>query len=149
MSAPRSKRDDASVFRPSRLLVRRTDAGLKYALSNATVACAPDTSDAAPPMTPATACGAPRVGDHQHVGLELPLHAVERRRWSRRRPRARIRSSPRERREVEGVHRLAELEQHVVGDVDDVADRAHAGGLQAAVIQAGDGAACTSATAAA
>ena len=37
MSAPRSKRDDASVFRPSRLLVRRTDAGLKYALSNATV----------------------------------------------------------------------------------------------------------------
>ena len=36
MSAPRSKRADASVFRPSRLLVRRTDAGLKYALSNTT-----------------------------------------------------------------------------------------------------------------
>ena len=28
-SAPRSKRDEASVFSPSRLLVRRTDAGLK------------------------------------------------------------------------------------------------------------------------
>ena len=32
--------------------------------------------------------------------------------------------------EVERVHRLSELEQHVVGDVDDVVDRAHAGGLQ-------------------
>ncbi len=31
---------------------------------------------------------------------------------------------------VERVHRLAELEQHVVGDVDDVADRADAAGVQ-------------------
>ena len=57
MSAPRSKRDEASVFRPSRLLVRRTDAGLKYALSNATILVAAETSAAAPPMTPATAWG--------------------------------------------------------------------------------------------
>ena len=36
----------------------------------------------------------------------------------------------RELREIERVHRLAELEQHVVGDVDDVADRTDAAGRQ-------------------
>ena len=60
MSAPRSNRVDASVLRPRRLLVRRTDAGLKYALSNTTVPVLADTSDAAPPMTPATACALSR-----------------------------------------------------------------------------------------
>ncbi len=60
MSAPRSKRDDASVLRPSRLLVRRTDAGLKYALSNTTVRVVGEISDALPPMTPATACARSR-----------------------------------------------------------------------------------------
>ena len=33
--------------------------------------------------------------------------------------------------EIERVHRLADLEHHVVGDVDDVVDRADAGGLEA------------------
>ena len=55
MSAPRSNRADASVFRPSRLLVRRTDTGWKQALSNTTVRVDEETSDAAPPMTPAIA----------------------------------------------------------------------------------------------
>ena len=41
--------------------------------------------------------------------------------------------------EVERVHRLAELEHHVVGDVDDVVDRADAGGLEPLGSQAGDG----------
>jgi hypothetical protein len=54
-SAPRSNRADASVFNPSPLLVRRTEAGLKQALSNTTVRVDDDTSEAAPPMTPATA----------------------------------------------------------------------------------------------
>ncbi len=40
-------------------------------------------------------------------------------------------ASARQALEIERVHRLAELEQHVVGDVDDVADRADAGGGQA------------------
>ena len=56
MSAPRSKRVDASVLRPRRLLVRRTEAGLKYALSSAIVVVVSETSEAAPPMTPAIAC---------------------------------------------------------------------------------------------
>ena len=55
MSPPRSKRIDASVLRPSFLLVRRTDAGSKYALSIATRVVVADTSDARPPITPATA----------------------------------------------------------------------------------------------
>ena len=38
--------------------------------------------------------------------------------------------APRELLEIERVHRLAELEQHVVGDVDDVVDRTHACGVQ-------------------
>src|SRR6266699_1396957 len=42
MSAPRSKRDDASVLSASRLLVRRTEAGLKYALSSTTLFVAGD-----------------------------------------------------------------------------------------------------------
>ena len=71
MSAPRSKRDDASVFRPSRLLVCRTDAGLKYALSNATVCvrggdlrvrAAHHAGDRLRPV---------RVGDDEHVRVEL------------------------------------------------------------------------------
>ena len=46
--------------------------------------------------------------------------------------RARMTSAPlRQPLEVERVHRLSELEHHVVGDVDDVADRADAGGSQA------------------
>ena len=32
--------------------------------------------------------------------------------------------------EIERVHRLADLEHHVVGHVDDVVDRPHAGGLE-------------------
>ena len=58
---------------------------------------------------------------------------------------------PREPGEIEGVHGMAELEQHVVGDVDDRADRPHAGRLKPrGVIHAGDGAReHTSATAAA
>ena len=132
MSAPRSKRDDASVFRPSRLLVRRTDAGLKYALSSTIAVVAADTSESAPPITPAIALRAIAVGDHQHVA----------RRASRSTPSSVVSVSPGlraprgsatrrpSRVEVEGVHRLAELEHHVVGDVDDVADRPDAGGLQ-------------------
>ncbi len=54
-SAPRSNRADASVFRPNRRLVARTLVGRNQALSRAMRVVAPDTSDGAPPMTPATA----------------------------------------------------------------------------------------------
>ena len=79
MSAPRSNRDEASVFRPRRLLVRRTDAGLKYALSNATVVVVAETSAARAAHDAGDRLRAVAVGDHQHVGIELPVDAVERR----------------------------------------------------------------------
>jgi hypothetical protein len=78
MSAPRSKRDDASVLSPSRLLVRRTDAGWKYALSSAIrvvrgadlgVLSAHDAADRQRPRL---------VGDHEHVAVERALDAVQR-----------------------------------------------------------------------
>ena len=74
-------------------------------------------------------------------GVERARLAVERRQRLARRARAARRSpAPASRVEVEGVHRLPELEQHVVGDVDDVADRADAAArVSRACIHAGDG----------
>ena len=70
------------------------------------------------------------VGDDQHLRIERAIDAVERRDAlaCRRAPDPDF--AARELLEVERVHRLAELEQHVVGDVDDVVDGAYAGGLQ-------------------
>src|SRR6187200_1957185 len=101
MSAPRSNRVDASVFKPRRLLVRLTEAGLKYALSSAIVLVASVTSEAAPPITRAIA-----VGDHEHVGVQLARDVVERRdRLTRpRTPDADL--GPRQTPEIERVHRL-------------------------------------------
>ena len=73
-------------------------------------------------MTPATATGALGVGDHQHLRRQLrvlPSRVFSVSPGSRRCRGSRAADS----RVVEGVHRLTELEQHVVGDVDDVADR--------------------------
>ena len=52
MSAPRSNRVEASVFRPSRLLVLLTDAGRKYALSSAIIVVCDEISESPPPITP-------------------------------------------------------------------------------------------------
>ena len=82
-------------------------------------------------MTPATATGAARVGDHQHVRRQhsrIWPSSVAQLLTGSRGPDPNLRAA--ELRQVEGMHRLAELEQHVVGDVDDVADRADAGSLQ-------------------
>ncbi len=70
------------------------------------------------------------VGNHEHVVLELTFHAVQRRDDLAlpRAPHSHFRSG--ELREVEGVHRMAALDEHVVRDVDDRADGPHAGGLQ-------------------
>ena len=71
--------------------------------------------------------GAFGVGDHQHVGGERARLAVERLdRFAGLRAPHDDRRPPRSCAQIERVHRLAELEQHVVGDVDDVADRPHA-----------------------
>ena len=131
-SPPRSKRMDASVFSPSRLLVRRTDAGWKYALSR-TIRVVPSWISESPSAHHAGDRRGPfGVGDDEHVRIERALDAVQRRAASRPRRARRITSAPpRSRCDVERVHRLAHLQHHVVGDVDDVVDGAHAGGLEA------------------
>ena len=86
------------------------------------------TSASRPPMIPAIACGRRfGVAHEQILGGERALDPVE-----RGHPLAVVRephheSPARQPVQVERVQRLAPLEQHVVGDVDDVRDRPHAG----------------------
>ena len=56
-STPFSKRADESERKPNSFDVRRTDAAAKYADSITTVVVLSDTSEFAPPITPATATG--------------------------------------------------------------------------------------------
>ena len=91
----------------------------------------PSTSLSAPPMTPATATGLFGVGDHQHVGLKLALAAVDECQLLAGPGAADDDAPSAELVEVEGVQRLAHLQHDVVRYVDDVVDRAHAGGEQA------------------
>ena len=63
---------------------------------------------------------------------QLAVLAVERAEPLARARRPRPQLAAGEALEIEGVHRLPELQQHVVGDVDDVVDRADAGGLRGA-----------------
>ena len=90
-----------------------------------------ETSEAAPPITPATACARSRSAMTSMSGSSLRSTPSSVRIVS---PFAARRIADRpagELVEVECVHRLAELEQDVVRDVDDRADRANAGRLQA------------------
>ena len=73
----------------------------------------------------------PAVRDHEHVRLELALHAVERRDDLAGLGAPNPQLGARERREIEGVHGMPELHQHVVRDVHERADRADAGRQQA------------------
>ena len=72
------------------------------------------------------------VADQQVVGGERALDAVERRHRLAVVGEAHAEAAAAERVEVERVVRLVELEHHVVGDVDDVADRPHPGARSAA-----------------
>ena len=131
MSAPRSKRAEASVFSSRRRLVARTDEGRNHALSSATCVVVDVTSDAAPPITPAIAIGPLPIGDDEHRLVQLPLHAIERRQpfAGARAADADFRSG--QARDVEGVHGMTRFDHHVVGDVHDVVDRTDAGREQA------------------
>ena len=130
-SAPRSNRVDASVLSPSRLLVRRTDAGVKYALSSTITRVVAPISDSAPPITPPTACARAASAITSMSGSSVRSIAVERSQASRLAWRAESAArGRRDARRVERMRRLAHLEHHVVGDVDDVADAADAGGLE-------------------
>ena len=126
-SPPRSNRDDASVLRPSRLLVLRMQAGWKYALSSAMRVVAPSISDSSPAHDATDRGRTLGVGDDEHVGAQRAIHAVERAETLAGARTADDEPPSSKLREVEGVHRLPELEHHVVGDVDDVVDRTDAG----------------------
>ncbi len=71
------------------------------------------------------------VGNDKHVGRKYSLLTIEclKRFAGPRRSHANVR--PGQSREIKCVHRMAHLEQHIVGDVDDIADRPDAGRVQA------------------
>jgi hypothetical protein len=144
-SAPRSNRMLASVFSPSFRSCGAPTSGLKRR-SRARWSSCPRDLGFAPPMTPAMATGRSASAMTSISGSAC---ASGRRASASSRPAPAVRrSAPAgKHREVEGVHRLAELEQHVVRDIDDVADRADAGGAQPRLHPVGRRPTLTSATA--
>ncbi len=82
------------------------------------------------------------IADHQVLGVQLPIVAVERRHaFARFRPAHNNRGTIIAMTErplqqlivIEGVNRLAEIEHHIVGHIDQIADRALPGQAQAAL----------------
>ena len=124
-SAPRSKRIDASLRRPSRPDVRAMLIGSHHAISSSTDVVVSEISVEAPPITPAMPIGVVvAVGDDAVAGVRTPVDVVERASVSPSRAQ-RTRSAPAGHLvEVVGVVGLAQLEHHVVGHVDDRVDRA-------------------------
>jgi hypothetical protein len=78
-------------------------------------------------MIPASATCALGVGDDEVGRIELPEVAVECPQLLSGARAAHDHRATRQRLEVEDVQRASEHEHHVVGDVDDVRDRADAG----------------------
>src|SRR5207245_9367172 len=70
---------------------------------------------------------------HQHVGGQVADEAVERQQLLVWAGTADVNGGSAQAREVEGVEWLRVLEEDVVGDVDDVVDRAHAARSQPAL----------------
>ena len=105
-------------------------APFQFAASIRTRVVSAPTSERAPPITPGDRGRAVGVVDQHHLRVERAGLAVERLHLL-----AVARAADGERRardavEVERVQRLAGEQHHVVGDVDDVRDRALAGGHQ-------------------
>ena len=101
--------------------------GSKIADSTTTSVVAAETSDVGAAHDPGDPQGPGRIGDEQRLRLELALDVIE-----RLHPLALAREADDDPavvdgRRVEHVDRLAELEHHVVADVDDVADRSLTG----------------------
>ncbi len=82
-------------------------------------------------MMPATPIGPSLIGDEQHIRpVPSTVLAVQQRDRFAGRAEAHV-NVPTELAEVVGMHRLPELEHHVVGDINNRTDRAHAGTAQA------------------
>ena len=119
---------DASERSPRRATEALMPVGSNHAISSATVVVVSSISVSAPPMIPARPIGrssASQINRSSAPSVRSTSSSV-------------VSVSPAsagadpepvaaERRQVVGVVRLAELEHHVVADVDDVVDRAHAG----------------------
>ena len=124
-STPRSNRLAASLGSRCRRAVRATPVGSQCAASSSTRVVPSPISVDAPPITAARPIGpVSSVISRSSVG-ELPRRAVE---GGELLPLARQPDGdrPGDGVAVEGVHRLAELEHHVVGDVDGEGDAADA-----------------------
>ena len=102
-----------------RVEVRRLEQEVRRLVAHLAVLAAHDPGDRDGPL---------RVGDHEVGRRELALVAVERADLLPRLRAADDDPALREERAVERVQRRAEREHDVVRDVDDVRDRAHAGG---------------------
>ena len=127
-STPRSNRVLASVLSPSALLVRRTESAVERgALEDDGASCRRRPRNRRRPSRrpPPSGPTASAITSMSGASVRVWPSSVARRSPGRGRA-ARGSSRAAELREVEGVHRLAEFEQHVVGDVHHVADRAHA-----------------------
>ena len=100
------------------------------ALSSAMRVVVGPISESRPPITPPSARSRVRIGDHEHLIVHRAFDAVERPEdfaWTRAANHEPALGEPIE---IERVHRLSELEQHVVRDVDDVVDGPDASGFQ-------------------
>ncbi len=129
-SAPRSKRWEASVLRPWRREVRRMLPGANQADSSSTRVVPAEISESPPPITPASALPRSRSAMRRSSGSSvrsLPSRVTI---FSPGRAVRTTISRAGHLVEVEGVERMAELEQHEVGRVDHVGDGADAARLE-------------------
>ena len=130
-STPFSQRVWLSVRMRCRSPLRSTVSGSKFAASSRIDVVSSLTSVLAPPITPAIPDRPGGVRDHEILRVEPALRPVERLELLARRRPAHDDPSAVELVEIERVQRVAEREHHVVGDVDHVRDRPHAGSEQA------------------
>ena len=125
---------------PSRRAVRRTESGWKLALSSSDARGLVGDLGVEPAHHAGERDAARAVADHEVAGHQRARDAVERGELlavagaASRRSRRVVSVS-----RVERVQRLAELEHHVVRDVDEVRDRAHADARRRCAIRRGDG----------
>ena len=127
-----SNRAEASLRSPSRVEVRWMLGPFQVAASISTLVVASETSERAPPITPAIEVGPSSsqiTTTSPSSRRSSPSERGDRLALARRGAPAAAR--PLTCRQVEGVQRLAGQQHHVVGDVDHVGDGALAGGHQA------------------
>ena len=124
---PFSKRLLASLRMPVCISVRRMLGPAKLAASSTMSVVRSSISASWLPNTPAMTRAPLDVGDDEHLVVEGALDAVERDDLLAGRGAAGDEPAAADLAGVERVQRLAPAEHHVVGDVDDVVDGAHAG----------------------